>query len=212
MCKRARPDTQLTVGFLCGRVKEPDVDDWKKLKRLFQYILATRDLSLTLEAGEAMVAKWWVDASFAVHPDCRSHSGGMLSLGGGAPYAGSRRQKLNGKSSTEAELIAVDDFIGQVLWTQQFLRAQGYETMRSVVYQDNQSAILLEKNGRRSGSKRTRHIDVRYYFITDRINKGELKVEYCPTGDMTADFFTKPLQGAAFKKFRDTILNVPNDE
>lgn len=208
LCKRARPDTQLAVGFLCTRVKEPDVDDWKKLKRLFQYIRGTRELALALEAEEAMVAKWWIDASFAVHPDCRSQSGAMFSLGKGAPYAGCLKQKINGKSSTEVEVIAVDDFIGQVLWTQYFLQAQGYDIPRSIVYQDNQNAILLENNGRKSGSKRTKHINVRYFFITDRINKGEIKVEYCPTGNMLADFFTKPLQGAAFQKFRDAILNV----
>lgn len=139
-----------------------------------------------------------------------AHSGAVLSLGKGTPYEGCLKQKINGKSSTEVEIIAVDDFIGQVLWTQYFLQAQGYDIPRSVVYQDNQSAILLEKNGRKSGSKRTRHIKVRYYFITDRIRKGEVKVEYCPTGNMVADFFTKPLQGAAFQKFRNAILNVEN--
>ena len=212
LCKRARPDTQLAVGFLCSRVKEPDVDDWKKLRRLFQYIRGTLELGLTLEADEVMVAKWWIDASFAVHPDCRSQSGAVLSLGKGAPYSGCQKQKVNGKSSTEVELIAVDDFVGQVLWTQYFLQAQGYEVPKSVVYQDNQSAILLEKNGRMSGSKRTRHINVRYYFITDRVNKGEIKIEFCPTGNMVADVFTKPLQGAAFRKFRNAILNIPGED
>lgn len=208
MCKRARPDIQLAVGFLCGRVKAPDMDDWKKPKRLFQYIRATKELYLTVEADDTMIAKWWIDASFAVHADCRSHSGATFSLGKGTPYAGCRKQKVNGKSSTEVELIAVDDFIGQVLWTKNFLCAQGYAIKKSVGYQDNQSAILLENNGRMSGSKRTRHINIRYYFITDRINQGEVGVEYCPTGEMKADFFTKPLQGTAFRKFRDAILNV----
>lgn len=208
MCKRARPDIQLSVGFLCGRVKSPDVDDWKKLRNLFQYLRTTAHLFLTLEADEPMVAKWWIDASFAVHPDFRSHSGAAFSLGKGTPYTGCQKQKINGKSSTEAELIAVDDFINQVLWTQNFLNAQGYNVEKSTVYQDNLSAILLEKNGRRSGSKRTRHINIRYYFITDRINQGNVEVVHCPAEEMLADFFTKPLQGAAFKKFRNSILNI----
>ena len=208
VCKRARPDIQLTVGFLCGRVKDPDTDDWKKLRRLFQYLRGTKELALTLEADNTTVAKWWIDASFAVHSDCRSQSGAAFTLGRGAPYSSSKKQKVNGKSSTEAELIAVDDFMGQVLWTQNFLRAQGYWVQSSTIYQDNQSAMLLEKNGRKSGSKRTKHLDVRYYFITDRIKKGEVTVQYCPTADMVADFFTKPLQGAAFRKFRDAILNI----
>ena len=77
----------------------------------------------------------------------------------------------------------------------------------SVVYQDNQSAILLEKS-KASSSKRTPHINIRYFFVTDRIAAKEVSVQYCPTGEMIADFFTKPLQGSLFKKFRDQIMNV----
>ena len=69
------------------------------------------------------------------------------------------------------------------------------------MYQDNQSAILLENNGKKSSSKRTRHINIRYYFITDRIKNGKLEIEYCPTDDMVADYFTKPLQGKSSYSF-----------
>ena len=68
--------------------------------------------------------------------------------------------------------------------------------------------MLLEKNGRGSSSKRTRHINIRYFFVVDRIKQGELRVEYCPTGDMVADYFTKPLQGSLFRRMHDTIMNV----
>ena len=95
----------------------------------------------------------------------------------------------------------------QILWTRYFLEAQGYGTEESIIYQDNQSAILLAKNGRGSSSKRTRHINIRYFFVADRITSKEVKVEYCPTGEMIADCFTKPLQGSLFKKFRDFIMN-----
>ena len=77
------------------------------------------------------------------------------------------------------------------------------------MYQDNQSAILLERNGKYSCSKRTRHIDIRYFYITDRIRAKDLKVEYCPTEDMIGDFFTKPLQGALFRRHRAKLLNLP---
>jgi hypothetical protein len=82
----------------------------------------------------------------------------------------------------------------------------------SIVHQDNKSTIVLTQNGRASFSKRTRHINIRYFFITDRIKAGDLAVEYCPTGDMVADYFTKPLQGALFKKMRNLIMNIdPSD-
>jgi hypothetical protein len=95
-----------------------------------------------------------------------------------------------------------------LLWAGLFLEAQGYGCNESILYQDNQSTILLQRNGRKSSSRRTRHLDIRYYFITDRIDRGDLKVEYCPTEDLVADFYTKPLQGQLFRKFRSIIMNL----
>lgn len=211
LCKRARPDIQLAVSFLCTRVKAPDEDDWRKLRRLIQYLNGTSDLALTLQAGETRVVKWWIDAAFAVHSDSKSHSGAAMTLGQGMTYTSSVRQKLNTRSSTEAELVGVNDFMPQVLWTRYFLEAQGYGLRDNLVYQDNQSAILLEENGKGSSSKRTRHINIRFFFVTDRIQGGELTVKYCPTEEMVADFFTKPLQGHQFRKLRDVVLNIKND-
>ena len=66
--------------------------------------------------------------------------------------------------------------------------------------------MLLEKNGRKSSTKRTKHINVRYYFVHDCWLKKDMEIEYCPTDDMLADFFTKPLQGSLFRKFRAIIM------
>ena len=208
LCKRARLDIQTAVAFLCTRVKTPDVDDYKKLACVIKYLCGTVNMPLTLEAENLQLVKWWVDASFAVHEDMKSHTGGAMSLGRGVIYGTSTRQKINTKSSTEAELVGVNEVLPQVLWTRYFLEEQGYGVIESIVYQDNQSAILLEKNGRASSSKRTRHINIRYFFVTDRINAGELEIQYCPTGYMIADFFTKALQGTAFKSFRNIIMNT----
>jgi hypothetical protein len=176
LCKRARPDIQTGVSFLCTRVKSPDIDDWKKLGRVMRYLRSTVDMPLTLEADNLQVIKWWVDASFAVHADMKSHTGGAMTLGKGMVYSTSTRQKLNTRSSTEGELVGVNDVMPQILWTRYFLMEQGYQVKDSVVYQDNQSAILLEKNGRGSSSKRTRHINIRYFFVADRIASGEMRI------------------------------------
>ena len=110
------------------------------------------DLALTLEVDDLHVIKWWVDASFAIHPDMRNHMGGTMLLGKGSAYYTSTRHKINTKSSTEAELVAIDDVMPLILWTQYFLEAQGYEVHENTVFQDNQSTILLERNGKRSSS------------------------------------------------------------
>ena len=78
----------------------------------------------------------------------------------------------------------------------------------SITYQDNKSTILRAENGKASSGKRTRHINIRYFFVKDRVASGEVKIEHCPTKDMVGDFFTKPLQGAQFIKFRNEIMNV----
>lgn len=208
LSKRARPDIQTAVAFLSTRVVAPNVDDYGKLKRCMRYLRATKDLPLVLEGDPAGRIRWWVDASFAVHHDMKSHTGAVMSLGKGAAYGMSTRQKINSTSSTEAELVGVSDAMPNVVWTRNFLLGQGFTVHDNVVYQDNQSAILLEKNGRRSSGKRTRHISIRYFFVTDKIENKEMRVEYCPTEDMLADIFTKPLQGSLFRKLRDRLLNV----
>ena len=105
--------------------------------------------------------------------------------------------------------------MSQILWTRYFLKSQGYkvsdnvileDVSDNVIFQDNKSAMLLERNGKVSSGKRTEHINVSYFFITDRISKGEVRVEWCPTKVMVADFMTQPLQGSAFKKFGDLIM------
>ena len=129
-------------------------------------------------------------------------------MGRGFPFVSSTKQKLNTQSSTESEVVAVDDCMPAICWTRYFLEDQGYGVNDTIVFQDNQSAILLEKNGKASSSKRTKHINIRYFFITDRINNGDMRVEWCSTESMVGDFPTKPLQGRKFQHFRDVIMGV----
>jgi hypothetical protein len=204
--KRARPDTCTAVAFLTTRVDKSTDKDWRKLKHLVGYLKKTRDLPLILSSDNTSIVKWWVDGSYATHPDMRGHTGAGLSLGRGFPIASSTKHKLNTRSSTEAELVSVDDCMPIILWSRYFLLEQGYGVVENILFQDNKSAMLLEKNGRASSSKRTKHINVRYYFVTDRIAKGELKVQWCPTENMIADYMTKPLQGKLFRRFRDLIM------
>jgi hypothetical protein len=213
LCKRARPDIQTAVAFLTTRVSKSDLDDWKKLKRCLQYLYGTIDLMLTISADNLTVIKWWVDASYAIHPNMKSHTGAALSLGRGIIFGKSAKQKLNTKSSTEAEIVGVSDVSSQIFWTLYFLMSQGYEVSENRLYQDNKSSILLEKNGKMSSGQRTRHINIRYFFIKDRVEKEEVNIIYCPTEHMIADFFTKPLQGKLFIEFRNKILGIdPNPD
>ena len=122
--------------------------------------------------------------------------------------SGSTKQKVNSLSSTEAELIAVDDRISKVLWTKRILEWQGFKIILNVIYQDNTSTIRLASNGKASSGKRTRHFDIKLFYVTDLIERQEVAVEYCPTDKMIADYMSKPLTGSKFRMFRRLIMNI----
>ena len=206
LSRRSRQDIQTAVAFLYTRVQSPDMDDYKKLTSVMKYICNTRDITLTMEAGDG--PKWWVDSSYAVHLDMRSHSGIFMSLGKDTASSASSKQKLNMKNSKEAELVAIDDSMGQILWSRHFLVAQREHVPITTIYQDNKSTILLADNRKTSSSKRTRHLNFRYFFIMDKIKKG--KVTYCPMQEMLGGLFTKPLEGTQFVWMRSKILNLPS--
>ena len=208
LSQRARPDLRTAISFLCKRVTKSDEDDYKKLIRTVQYLDATVDLPLVLSVDGSGDLYWYVDASFGVHNDMKSHTGGTFTMGKGSVYSTSSTQKLVARSSTEAELIGVHDVLPQMLWTLRFLQGQGFKVNGTILYQDNKSAILLEKNGQASSSRRTRHIKLRYYFVKEHVDDGTIRIEYCPTKEMSADYFTKPLQGSLFYTQRDEVMNI----
>ena len=206
LSQRGRPDIRTAIAFLCGRLHNPDEDDYKKLTRMIWYLRGTKSLTLILQANDDGLVRWWIDASYAVHGDMKGHTGATLSLGKGGIYSGSWKQRLVARSSTESELIGVYDVLPQVLWTRQFLEEQGWKDSTTVVYQDNTSSILLERNGRSSSTKRTKHMNIRYFYVTDQVKNGTIHVTHCPTEEMIGDFFTKPLQGSLFVKMRNYIM------
>jgi hypothetical protein len=163
-----------------------------------RYIRGTRTMPLIMSANGSVIMKWRVNASFVVHPNMRDHSGGGLSLGRGFQIVSSTKQKLNTRSSTETEIVGAGDFMPAICWTIYFMKAQGYGVKDNVLFEDNKSSIILEKNGKASRSKHTKYINIRYLFITDRVKKEELSVVWFHTGDMIGDLATKPLQGALF--------------
>lgn len=217
--KRARPDILLATAFLCARVKDLAEEDLKKLTRLLSRIKQTIHLPLILGANDEEALTWNIDASCAVHPDMRSHARAAFTLGNGSIISISSKQKINTKSSTEAELVGVDDAMLLVLWAKCFFEAQAECAAENsklrklgktnIIEQDNASAMLLEKNGKRSSTKRTKHINMRYFFITDRINSGDVTDVVCKsTTEMESDYLTKGLQGSAFFKHRQVIMGL----
>jgi hypothetical protein len=136
---------------------------------------------LILSTNGSEVLMWYVNASFAVQPNMRSHTGRGLTMGRGFLIVSSTKQNLNTRSSTESELVDVGNMMPIIVWSRYFLMAQGYGVTQNLLLQDNKSSMLLEKNGKASSRKRTRHINIRYLFITYRVNMKEVKIEWFPT-------------------------------
>ena len=92
------------------------------------------------------------------------------------------------------------------LWQVNFFGAQGYDIRNKYIYQDNESVIKMEINGRNSCTGNSRHVDIKYFLVKDRVDKKEVEIRYFPTTLMLADFFTKLLQGQLFRRFREVIM------
>ncbi len=93
----------------------------------------------------------------------------------------SHKQKINGKSSPESEIIGVDDALPHILWTKYFLECQGYNHGPSILHQDNKSTLLVESNGMCLALKQTKHIKVQYFFTKDKGDQKEIMLKHCST-------------------------------
>jgi hypothetical protein len=206
LSKRVRPDLLTAVGFLCTRVSKPDVDDLGKLQRLINYLESTKELKINFNCGDEPNLLAFVDASFGVHVDGKSHTGAVLTLGGGAILAKSSKQKIVTKSSTEAEIVGVSDFASQVIQVRSYLVEQKISSGPATIFQDNLSGMKMLEHGR-PVSDSTRHINIRYFFVKDRVDNGEIKLSHLSTRSMISDLLTKPLQGALFVRHRNSLLN-----
>jgi len=203
VCKRVRLDLQVAVSFLCTRVQKPTVQDWLKLRRVLQYIKGTLTLPRIVSMSDLSEMEMYIDASHGAHEDMKGQTGGCVKVGSGVLHSRSSKQRLNTLSSCETELVGDSEYLPYCVWLLYFMESQGYKMKKRVLHQDNQSTIKMLKNGRRSCGKRSRHIQQRFFWISDRLKGHQIEVKYCPTTIMLADFYTKPLQGSAFRNLRD---------
>jgi hypothetical protein len=208
LAKRTKPECLAAVAFLATRVTMSDDDDMQKLMRLLGYILSTPHRGITFKIGEFMSVNVFIDAAYGVHKESgKSHTGCAIVLGEGGPlYAKSCKQKIVTKSSTEAEVVGLSDTASQAIHTRNFLRAQGYNIGPATIYQDNKSCMALIKRGG-PGSDRSRHIDIKYFWLAERVTNKEVTIKHLGTEKMFANVLTKPVQGRQFDVERRGLTN-----
>jgi hypothetical protein len=209
---KTRIDIKCSVAYLTTQLVEPTEASWAKMVRVAMYLNATKTLPLVISSSD-LVLMGAADASFAVHRDMKSHTGAMLWMGKhNAPiYATSTKQPLQTRSSTEAEMVALDVVATEVVWMREVLREMGFSQAKPTeLQQDNLSCIHLARQGH--AGKFSRSIDIKYFWVSEQIERGKVNVSFVRSHEMLADGLTKPLEPTKFRQWRDLVLNVNRSE
>jgi hypothetical protein len=216
---RIRGDLLFTTSVLSRKVQNPTIMDKQHLLRALGYLKRTRHIPLKLEIGKGNIStstdttgstndvklEVFVDAAYAIHDDYKSQTGSTMRAGKGCFNSRSKKQTITAKSSTGAETIAVSDIASPTIGISNFSRDLGTRIVPTI-YEDNMSTIKMIHNGK-PNADHSRHINIRQFFISDIIKRGEIKLQYVKTEDQIADILTKPLQGLQFMKLRNLLLN-----
>ncbi|TFY78270.1 hypothetical protein EWM64_g5745 [Hericium alpestre] len=199
-----RPDVSYAVTALSQFMQNPGHPHWEAAKRVMRYLKGTKEEWLTYGGDNANGMEGFSDADWGSSDHRRSISGYVFLIDGGAVSWSSKKQPIVALSSTEAEYVAMTHAAKEVLWTRAFLgEIISPFDKPTTLYADNQSAITLAKDNLYHA--RTKHIAIRFHFIRDIVERGEVDIVYCPTADMAADVLTKPLTRPKMEKMRGLI-------
>jgi len=195
----SRPDISYAVAKVSQFSTKPNPTHRTAVKRIFRYLAGTANRGLCY--GIDGEGSGYTDADWGSGDDRKSIRGYTFLLNGAAICWNSKKQSTVALSSTEAEYMALTQAVKESLWLQAVLtdlRARRHlEELRNINI-DNQGAMVLARNPQFHA--RTKHIDIQYHFIREHIEKQGITLSYCPTGEMTADIFTKPLPQPSFLK------------
>lgn len=210
-CERTRPELSLPLAVLQTKMRNPNEQDEHLLDRTIAYLEGTKEKSMIIRKCD-MKLHAYMDSAFAVHGNRVSHSGILFTLGkyGNSILWKSLKQKTVATSSTEAELIGIFDGLDYLIWTRNVLEFLGYKQGTTTIFQDNTSTITMAYMGRGSSGSRTRHIDIKYFYIKQFLDSKDLEIDHLGRENMVADFFASPRQGSVFRRFRGIIMGEIN--
>ncbi|CAI7815021.1 unnamed protein product [Closterium sp. NIES-53] len=197
-----RPDLSYSASQLATYLKKPEIEHLAELDRALHYFVSTPTIGLTYYKNATTPTELvgYVDTDHAGDSDNRrSQTGYIYRLESIGPISWqSSKQELIALSSAEAEYIALCSATKEGLYLRELLEeAKLAELPNFTLFCDNQSAIRIAN---KSGfANRTKHIALRYFFVKDEIEKGRLKLSYCPTSEMAADYLTKKLGKSKFE-------------
>jgi hypothetical protein len=217
-----RLDIAHAVHALASDMQAPTGRSMLAAKRVLRYLAGTKDIGLvfgTLASGNAAASDTrgrnnslvevcaYADADWANDKkDRKSITGWVAKLNGDPISWSSKKQRVVALSTCEAELYAEGAAVQEVLWLRDLLTELGLHVQfGSLVYGDNQSTLAVSQNGVKSD--RTKHVDVKYHFITQKVEEGTVKLKWIPTAEQQADIFTKPLAAPVFERLRQQLMS-----
>lgn len=203
-CK-TRPDLTFSVNMVSRFMEKPTNFDVVSLKRIFRYLNGETEASIKYKSGLNNDLVAFCDADYADDENDRKSTGGYVIMFKGGPIAwGTCKQKVTVTSTTEAEFVSACTCVKTLIFLKSFIENVTGEKVKAKVFEDNQGAIDLIKNG--IFNKRSKHIEVRYHYICEMYKKGRIEIEYVPTDEQLADIFTKPLTAVKFHKFKEQFF------
>jgi hypothetical protein len=200
----SRPDIMLLV-CTCARFQANSKEvHLRVVKRIMRYLVYTPKFGLWYPKGSTFDLIGYSDAGYAVCKiDRKSTSGTCQFLGRSLVSWASKKQNFVTLSIVEAKYIAAGHCCAQLLWMRQTLRDYGYKLSKVPLLCDNESAICMAYNP--VEHSRTKHIDIRYHFLRDHQQKGDIEIAYVSIYNQLADIFTKPLDEKTFSKLRNEL-------
>jgi hypothetical protein len=207
LARFTRPDILMPTTFLATKSADPKQKDYHKLMKILAYAMATRLKHLLFSSNSDLTLQIYADAAHMLHKDSKGHGGILATLGSAPIVSKSFKLKLVTRSSTESELLVLDEAITYSLWLTSLLRELMPSHKTPVkIFQDNKSTMALVLSG--GSFNRSKHIINKYAFVKQHLDLGDIILEYCPTEIMLADMLTKPLEGYILKKMIKLIWLV----
>jgi hypothetical protein len=204
IARLTRPDILIVVTYLATRSHCATTRDWKYCMRVVRYLSDNQEIGITMHCTSLQV-RIWADASYAAHSDGKGHTEYIIFLGDSYVHARSGKQKLQGTSYTDAEIIAAVEAVKMAVWLREVLREMRISPLdHMVLYQDNQSGLTMVSE--QSTFKRSKHILTKIMYIRDLVTTSCIEAKHIVTDLMTPDVLTKPKQGETFELHRRNMM------
>lgn len=202
---RTRPDIAHAVGNVSRFCSQPTMEHWKAVKHILRYLNGTQGYGLLYDKKKATNLRGYSDADWAGNlDDRRSTSGYVFKLSGAAVSWRSKRQTCVALSTAEAEYMALASTAQEAVWMQNLQSALlGSPVTPTLIYEDNQSTICMARSPQYHG--RAKHVDIKFHYVRELVERETVKLEYCPSKEMVADLLTKGLGSTQFVRLRELL-------